>query len=95
MRKHGSIDRKIDLDHLCRVRSCVNPDHLEPTNRKQNLNRGANSYDGVKVTCRKGLHDTTLPDAIYFNGTGRECKECWRIRYRAAGHRYRLRLKAH
>lgn len=28
------------LDHLCRVRSCVNPDHLEPVSMRENLLRG-------------------------------------------------------
>jgi HNH endonuclease len=36
----GEIPKGFDLDHLCRVRCCVNPDHLEPVTRKENLNRG-------------------------------------------------------
>lgn len=30
----------IDLDHKCRTRSCINPDHLEPVTRKINIRRG-------------------------------------------------------
>src|SRR5438477_6063730 len=30
-----------ELDHLCRVRGCVNPDHLELVTRKENIRRGA------------------------------------------------------
>lgn len=30
-----------DLDHLCRNRRCVNPDHLEIVTRGQNVRRGA------------------------------------------------------
>lgn len=30
-----------ELDHLCRVRHCVNPDHLEPVTRATNIRRGA------------------------------------------------------
>lgn len=29
----------LDLDHLCSVRRCVNPDHLEPVTRAENLRR--------------------------------------------------------
>ena len=37
----GPIPDGLDLDHLCRVRHCCNPGHLEPVTRKINLNRGA------------------------------------------------------
>jgi len=35
----GPIPEGLDLDHLCRVRNCVNPDHLEPVTRSENLRR--------------------------------------------------------
>lgn len=37
----GSIPPGLELDHLCRVRCCVNPDHLEPVTHAENLRRGA------------------------------------------------------
>ena len=36
----GAVPEGLDLDHLCRVRSCVNPRHLEPVTRRENLMRG-------------------------------------------------------
>jgi hypothetical protein len=35
----GAITER-DLDHLCRVRRCVNPDHLEPVSHRENIIRG-------------------------------------------------------
>lgn len=36
----GAIPEGLVLDHLCRVRNCVNPDHLEPVTPRENLARG-------------------------------------------------------
>jgi hypothetical protein len=36
----GPIPEGMQLDHLCRVRHCVNPDHLEPVTMQENLRRG-------------------------------------------------------
>lgn len=35
------VPEGLELDHLCRVRCCVNPDHLEPVTRAVNQQRGA------------------------------------------------------
>jgi hypothetical protein len=35
----GPIPIGLDLDHLCRTRECVNPNHLEPVTRKENIRR--------------------------------------------------------
>lgn len=37
---NGEIPDGLHLDHLCRVRHCVNPDHLEPVTPRENLRRG-------------------------------------------------------
>lgn len=36
----GAVPDGLDLDHLCRNRKCVNPDHLEPVTRRVNTRRG-------------------------------------------------------
>jgi HNH endonuclease len=40
-RRYGTVPDGLELDHLCRVRCCVNPDHLEPVPRRVNVQRGA------------------------------------------------------
>jgi hypothetical protein len=71
---HGEIPEGLDLDHLCRVRHCVNPDHLEPVTRKENLARGVNA-NREKVLCPRG-HEYT-PENTYMRPSGaRECRLC-------------------
>jgi hypothetical protein len=51
-RERGPIPAGLDLDHLCRVPSCVNPAHLEPVTHAENVRRGANtrlSVDDVRA----------------------------------------------
>jgi hypothetical protein len=36
----GPVPAGLQLDHLCRVRSCINPDHLQPVTLHENLLRG-------------------------------------------------------
>jgi hypothetical protein len=76
----------LDLDHLCRVRQCVNPEHLEPVSRSVNIWRGAQA----RKTCKRG-HDLNNPANVK-PGTS-VCIPCWRIRYQAAGARYRAKQK--
>lgn len=38
----GPIPEGYEVDHLCRVRSCVRPDHLEAVTRAENLRRMRN-----------------------------------------------------
>jgi hypothetical protein len=48
----GPIGEGLELDHKCRVTSCVNPAHLEPVTHKENVRRGCRvklNSEAVKV----------------------------------------------
>lgn len=38
---NGPVPRGLEIDHLCHVRACVNPDHLEPVTHQENALRAA------------------------------------------------------
>lgn len=37
---HGGVDKDVEVDHLCRIRHCCNPDHLEQVTTQENTRRG-------------------------------------------------------
>lgn len=75
----GPIPEDLQLDHLCRVRACVNPDHLEPVTLKENLWRGRSRFNkqGQKL-CKRG-HD--LNDSYQYGASSRNCRQCASIRH--------------
>jgi hypothetical protein len=46
---------ELQLDHLCRVRGCVNPHHVEPVTAKINTERGNAVLYKTKTTCATSL----------------------------------------
>lgn len=66
----GSIPNGLVLDHLCAVKRCVNPEHLEPVTQQENLVRAMGGL------CRSG-HPMT-EDNVYTrpDGKGRMCRTC-------------------
>ena len=74
----GPIPHGLVLDHLCRVRNCVNPEHLDPVTNRENQRRGKHGV--LKTHCVNG-HEFT-PENIYIQpkaGT-RSCRVCYEIR---------------
>lgn len=75
----------LPLDHLCRVRHCVNPRHLEPTTTGDNIRRGV-SHNGSKQTCPQG--HAYIEENTYLTPQGhRKCATCNRERSNQNYHR--------
>jgi hypothetical protein len=74
---NGEVDVDLDMDHLCRNRGCVNPEHLEPVTRKENLYRGntLTASRAAQTHCKRGHELAGDNLEILRNGT-RRCKTC-------------------
>lgn len=74
----GSVPDGLDLDHKCGRRSCVNPDHLEPVTRAENLRRSSlvlATINAAKTHCKRG-HPFNEGNT-YVDAEGRRsCKKC-------------------
>lgn len=70
----GSIPRGHQLDHLCRIRRCVNPDHLEPVTPKENTRRGINA-NSLKTICPQG-HSYSVENTYIARDGSRICRAC-------------------
>jgi hypothetical protein len=70
-RLFGKVPRTLELDHLCRVRCCVNPDHLEAVTHRVNMLRGKIA---LQTICKHG-HPFDEKNTYTFNGK-RACRIC-------------------
>lgn len=70
-------NRAQQIDHLCRNRACVNPDHMELVTRKENILRGmAPSAKYARSTrCIRG-HEFDEKNTIVNPDGHRNCREC-------------------
>jgi hypothetical protein len=81
LRLHGVVipDDK-EVDHLCRVRCCVNPDHLDVVTHRENLLRGDTlaAVAAAATHCPAG-HPLSGSNVAVRRGK-RSCRECDRLR---------------
>lgn len=88
----GEIPPGLEIDHTCHKkgecpggvtcphRKCVNPDHLEPVTKIENIRRGnGNEAKKTKTHCVHGHEFTTENTKTNSGGKGRACRECCNI----------------
>ena len=73
----GDVADDLQVDHVCRNPSCVNPDHLQAITRIQNRRRGKDIIGGeVRTHCRHG-HMLSAENVYEWRGK-KACKVCRR-----------------
>ncbi len=81
----GPIPEGHEVDHLCRVRNCWTPDHLEAVTK---VEHGRRSQNATKTHCPEG-HEYGGVNLYEYKG-GRYCRKCRVIK----NTRYKKRLRA-
>jgi hypothetical protein len=84
----GPIPEGLVIDHLCRNRKCVNPEHLEPVTQTENMARGS----AARTHCKQG-HEYTPENTVPVHNGSTASRWC-RICLKASKRRTYLRRKA-
>lgn len=90
----GPIPDGLTLDHLCRNRACVRPDHLEPVTNRTNVLRGIgpSAFNAARTHCSHG-HPLDAMNT-YHDGDRRRCRDCVNRRQREYQARKRQQKEA-
>jgi hypothetical protein len=79
--ENGPVPDGLHLDHLCRVRNCVRPDHLEPVPQRTNTLRGTGltAVNARKTHCVRGHEFTPENTGSRPDRPQRICRACKRL----------------
>lgn len=82
----AEIPDGLQLDHLCRVRHCVNPWHMDPVDNRENQRRGEHPTAGIAFrtnTCPQGhsLADAYVSTNRRTGKRTRRCRPCQQTSY--------------
>jgi len=73
----GPVPAGLQLDHLCRNRACIDPEHLEAVTCRVNLMRGETqaAYKAAQTHCVNG-HEFTPENTYSYVNKKRMCRRC-------------------
>lgn len=83
----GPISVGLHIDHLCRNKSCCNPEHLEAVTSRENTMRSPiapAALNAAKTHCSYGHEYTPENTVVIKGGRGRSCRTCRRWHERRA-----------
>lgn len=91
---YGDVPEGLQLDHLCRVRHCVNPSHLEAVPQLENVRRGlAGQHYRMITQCPRG-HSYDEGNTVHTAQGKRYCRACRQGKQRIYDARYAQKIKA-
>lgn len=70
----GVIPEDLEIDHICNIRSCVNPDHMELVTRQENVRRRRDRLR-QRPYCHNG-HEMTSENTYFDKNGWRTCRTC-------------------
>lgn len=79
----GPIPVGLVIDHTCKVKACICPDHLEPVTNHENVvvrGSGPSAINARKTHCLRGHEFNEDNTYWYKDGRARSCKACQKLR---------------